>query len=125
MNLYAHQQKIVDEDKHYAGLFLGTGAAKTLTALCLARGKTLVICPKTQKEDQNWEREAKKNKLKIDLTVISKEEFKKNASKMSRYDTVIVDEAHTCLGATPNIRYVKKQPIPKTSQIFEELGIWF
>jgi len=40
---------------------------------------------------------------------------------MKPYDTVIVDEAHTCLGVTPNIRWVKGQSYPKTSQLFEEL----
>jgi hypothetical protein len=125
-NLFQHQLDIIREDPQVAGLFLGTGSGKTLVALSLARGTTLVICPKTQKEDRNWEREAMKNKLKIDLTVMSKEEFRKlcQAGYTKRYDTVIVDEAHTCLGVTPNVRYVKKQPIPKTSQLFEELGIY-
>ncbi len=119
--LYDHQIKIIDEDKARTGIFLGTGAAKTLTALCLARGKTLVICPKTQKEDRNWEREAQKNKLKIDLTVMSKEQFRTLACGLKSFDTVIVDEAHTCLGATPNVKWVKRQAVPKTSQLFEEL----
>ena len=39
-------------------LFLGTG--KTRTALCLAEGNTLVICPKQQREDKTWERENEK-----------------------------------------------------------------
>ena len=131
MILYAHAQKIVDEDKPYAGLFLGTGSTKTRIALFLARGRTLVICPKTQKEDRNWEREVQKiQKVKkdfhIDLEVLSKETFKSmcQAGFRKRFDTIIIDEAHTCLGVTPNVRYVKKQPIPKTSQIFEELGMF-
>lgn len=122
--IYKHQLEIIREDKPRTGLFLGTGSGKTLIALSLARGKTLVICPKTQKEDRNWEREAQKNKIKIDLTVISKEEFRKRAALLKPFDTIIVDEAHTCLGVTPNIRWVKKQAIPKTSQLFEELGLY-
>ena len=122
--IYKHQLDIITEDKPKTGLFLGTGSGKTLTALSLARGTTLVICPKTQKEDRNWEREAQKNKIHIDLTVVSKEEFRKRASTLRPYNTVIVDEAHTCLGVTPNIRWVKKQAIPKTSQLFEELGLY-
>jgi len=127
--LYTHAQKIVDEDKPVAGLFLGTGSTKTRIALFLARGSTLVICPKTQKEDRNWEREvmkirAEKKDFHIDLTVISKETFRTVAATLKPFDTVIVDEAHTCLGVTPNVRYVKKQPIPKTSQLFEELGLY-
>jgi len=119
--LYKHQMDIVREDKSKIGLFLGTGAGKSLIGLSLARGSTLVICPKTQKEDRNWEREAQRNKLKIDLTVISKEEFRKRAFGLKPYDTVIVDEAHTCLGVTPSVKWVKKQAVPKTSQLFEEL----
>ena len=126
--LYAHAQKIVDEDKEKVGLFLGTGSTKTRIALFLAKGKTLVICPKTQKEDRNWEREVIKIQevlpsFRINLTVFSKEKFKSMCQDGYRenFDTIIIDEAHTCLGVTPTIRYVKKQPIPKTSQIFEEL----
>lgn len=122
--IYKHQLDIITEDKPRTGLFLGTGSGKTLTALSLARGKTLVICPKTQKEDRNWEREAQKNKIHLELTVMSKEVFRKVAFNLKPFDTVIVDEAHTCLGVTPNIKWVKKQAIPKTSQLFEELGLY-
>lgn len=129
MNLYAHQKKIIVEDKPVTGLWLGTGSGKTRIALSLARGQTLVICPKTQKEDENWEREAAKMDPKdlgydFQLTTISKENFRRDAHLLGRFDTVIVDEAHTCLGATPNVRYVKKVAIPKTSQLFEELGLY-
>ena len=120
-NLYKHQIDIIAENRPKTGLWLGTGAGKTLIALLLARGKTLVICPKTQKEDKNWERECQKNNLKIDLTVISKETFRRDAHSLPVYETVIVDECHTSLGVTPNIRWKNKKPIPKTSQIFEAL----
>ena len=127
--LYDHQKKIIKEDKPIAGLWLGTGSGKTRTALYLAKGKTLIIAPKTQVEDRNWEREA----MAIQSTamaggmpiilpmVISKETFRRDWESLGKFDTVIVDEAHTCLGVTPNIRFVKKQPIPKTSQLFEAL----
>jgi superfamily II DNA or RNA helicase len=126
--LYDHQKKIIEEDKKQCGLFLGTGSGKTRTALCLARGyKVLIIAPKTQVEDRNWEREGL-NLDGIDPTlhamrvhVISKETFRRDHAKLPRYDTVIVDECHTCLGVTPNIRYKNRQPIPKTSQLFEAL----
>lgn len=121
MNLYQHQKKIIDEDKPKAGLFLGTGSGKTLVALLLARGNTLVICPKTQREDQNWEREKKKNFIALNLHVMSKEEFKKYEPTLGAFDTVIVDEAHTCLGVTPNTRQRNKRIIPKASQIYEAL----
>lgn len=125
-DLYAHQQKIIDDDKPVAGLFMGTGSGKTRTALMLAKGLIIVICPKTQKEDGNWERELKilKRKDNATLTILSKEEFRRDWESLPECDTLIVDEAHTCLGVTPNIRYVKRKPIPKTSQLFEALGMY-
>lgn len=120
--LYDHQKKIIKDDKKKTGLWLGTGSGKTRIALLLARGNTLVICPKTQAEDRNWEREAEK--LEMDATklfVVSKEKFKKIAQTLPRMNTVIIDEAHTALGVTPSIRYVKRQPRPKASQLFEAL----
>ena len=136
MNLYTHQQKIIDDDPKKCGLFLGTGSGKTRVALLLARGRTLVICPKTQKEDGNWEREldtlakevwvtnGKWDLLKCPLgqvTTISKETFRRDHTTLPAYDTVIVDEAHTCLGVTPNTRHRNKKEIPKSSQLYEAL----
>jgi superfamily II DNA or RNA helicase len=125
--LYAHQQRIVDEDPKWTGFFLGTGSGKTRTALHLARGSTLVICPKTQKEDGNWEREwdsmvrAGTAHPGAHVTTISKETFRRDWQTLQRYNTVIVDEAHTCLGVTPNTRQRKKVIIPKASQLYEAL----
>lgn len=129
MKLYDHQKKIIEEDKPHAGLFMGTGSGKTRTALLLAVGRTLVIAPKTQFEDKNWEREIDKipdKDLRItEFYVISKETFRKIASAwLKTFDTIIVDEAHTCLGVTPNVRWIKRKPIPRTSQLFEELGMY-
>lgn len=117
--LYSHQIEIIEQDPTKCGLWLGTGSGKTLIALSLARGKTLVIAPKTQKEDKNWEREVAKNKLKIDLTVISKETFRRDHLKLPSFNTVIIDEAHLCLGVTPNTRQRKRVTIPRASQLFE------
>jgi len=118
MSYYKHQKEIIDEDKKKVGLFLGTGSGKTRTALALAKGRTLVICPKTQYEDKNWQRE---NTIGVDLTTISKETFRRDVHILPHFDTVIVDEAHTCLGVTPNTRQRKKQIIPRASQLFEAL----
>lgn len=122
-SLYAHQQEIVGEDPHYCGLWLGTGTGKTRTALLLARGKTLVIAPKTQVEDQNWNRENVLLGGHVPfLAVISKEMFRRdNETLADDFETIIVDEAHTCLGATPNVRWVKKVPYPRSSQLFDAL----
>jgi len=117
MQLFSHQKAIIEADPKKTGLFLGTGSGKTRIALELARGETLVICPKTQKEDGNWERELK-NKI---VTVISKETFRRDHAKLGRFNTVIVDECHTTAGVTPSVRYRNKQAIPKASQLFEAL----
>ena len=121
MILYEHQKKIIKEDKKKTGLFLGTGSSKTRIALELAQGNILVIVPKTQFEDKNWQKENQKWNINKFITVVSKETFRRDAHTYPRFDTVIIDEAHVCLGATPTIRYVKKQPVPKTSQIFDAL----
>ena len=117
--LYDHQKKIIAEDKHKCGLFLGTGASKTRTALELAKGSTLVICPKQQRDDKTWERENEKWGTKKNLVVISKEDLRKNWSKLPRYDTVIIDECHNNLGVLPAYVQRKGLQYPKTSQIFE------
>lgn len=126
MKLYDHQQKIIDDDPKKCGLWLGTGSGKTAIALLLARGKTLVICPKTQKEDKNWERQREnmtRSQINFVLVVVSKEEFRRDWESLAlvSWDTVIVDEAETCLGATPNIKWVKKIAHVKASQLFEAL----
>jgi len=90
--LYEHQKKIIEADKHKCGLFLGTGASKTRTALELAEGKTLVICPKQQREDKTWERENEKWGTKVDLKVISKEDLRKMWDTLPGCTTLIIDE---------------------------------
>jgi hypothetical protein len=117
--LYEHQKKIIQEDKKWCGIFQGTGSGKTATCLHLAKDKTLVICPKQQREDKTWEKNAEKFGIKIDLNVVSKEEFRRDYESILQYDTVIIDEAHNCLGILPDTRQRKGVQIPKTSQIFE------
>lgn len=112
MKLYKHQQDIVDADPLKCGLFLGTGSGKSLTALTLAQGKILVICPKTTSEDETW----RKGK---EVTIISKETFRRDWETLPPFDTVIIDEAHTVCGVSPAIVYRKKEPHPKTSQLFD------
>ncbi len=116
--LYDHQKKIIKADKHRCGLFLGTGASKTRTALELAEGKTLVICPKQQRDDQTWERENEKWGTKVDLKVISKEDLRKTWEELPSCTTLIIDEVHTVLGVQPMFRYKKGFQYPRTSQLF-------
>jgi RecG-like helicase len=117
--LYEHQKKIIKEDKLKCGLFLGTGASKTRTALELAEGMTLVICPKQQREDQTWQRENKKWGTNKRLTVISKEDLRRDWEKLPAYKTVIIDECHNNFGVMPSYVQRKGIQIPKTSQIFD------
>ena len=117
--LYEHQIKIIKEDKHKCGLFLGTGASKTRTALELAEGSVLVICPKQQRDDQTWERENEKWGTDKKLSVISKEDLRKIWEELPYYDTVIIDECHNNLGVRPEYVQRKGIQIPATSQIFE------
>lgn len=117
--LYDHQKKIIKENKLKCGLFLGTGASKTRTALELSEGPILVICPKQQRDDETWQRENKKWGTNKDLTVISKEDLRKMWNELGRFTTVIIDECHNNLGVLPVYVQRKGVQIPKTSQIFE------
>lgn len=119
--LCEHQKRIVDEDKKWTGIFQGTGAMKTRTALEIAEGQTLVICPKQQREDETWQDNMRKFDIRKDVTVISKEDFRRDYATLSGYDTVIVDECHHMLGVLPETRQRNKVLIPKASQLFEGL----
>lgn len=117
--LYKHQQDIIAENKSKCGLFMGTGSAKTRTALEIAEGSVLVICPKQQRDDKTWENNAKKFDIILNMTVVSKEDIRRDWEKLPPFDTVIIDECHTVLGVTSETRTRNKKQIPKTSQIFE------
>jgi superfamily II DNA or RNA helicase len=116
--LYEHQKKIIKEDRHKCGLFLGTGASKSRTALEMAEGNTLVICPKQQRDDGTWTRENEKWETGVDLTVISKEDLRKQWDTLPAFTTVIIDECHNNLGISPMCIQRKGVEIPKASQIF-------
>ena len=117
--LYHHQKKIIRENKMKCGLFLGTGASKTRTALEMAEGNVLVICPKQQRLDHTWLNENEKWGTNKTLTVISKEDLRRDWNHLLRYDTVIIDECHYNLGVMPQYVQRKKVQIPKTSGIFD------
>jgi Helicase conserved C-terminal domain len=121
MKPYKHQQEVIDKDPKYSLFAFGCGCGKTFLALSLAEGNTLVICPKTIRDAKTWENQLRSivvHKISF-LKVISKEEFKRDYESLPKFNTVIIDEVHTVLGLTPNIRYKNKMPIPKASQLFE------
>ena len=117
--LYEHQERIIGEDKKKCGLFLGTGGAKTRTALEMATGSVLVICPKQQKLDETWEKNAMKFNIDVNMAVISKETFRRDWDTLPPFNTVIIDECHNNMGVLPQMRQLRNQEIPKTSQMFE------
>ena len=125
MQLYAHQKAIIARDPLHHGLWLGTGSSKTRTALEMAQGRVLIVVPKQQRLDKHWEKENKKFNINKDVTVISKEEFRRDAKKLPKYDTLIVDESHYFFsGLQPDTRQVNKQVVPKTSQMFDALMMY-
>jgi superfamily II DNA or RNA helicase len=117
--LYEHQKKIIEENKNRTGLFLGTGGGKTRVALELATGTILVICPKQQRDDKTWQRNATKFNISKKIAVVSKEELRRDWETYERFETVIIDEVHNNLGVLPEVRQRQKKQIPKCSQVFE------
>jgi superfamily II DNA or RNA helicase len=123
--LYDHQKKIIADDPKWKGLWQGTGSAKTRTSLELAQGKTLVIVLKTQRDEQKFENENKRFGINKDITVLSKEDFKKLHRTLPRFDTVIVDEAHKFFSGV-HTKEVTRRGVkyPQTSQLFDALK-WY
>lgn len=91
--LYKHQQKTVDENKPKLLLAHGMGTGKTVTALSLAEKnntKPLIIVPKPVK--MKWQKTA--DDMKVQCLVMTREEFRRDATKLEDYNAVIVDEVH-------------------------------
>jgi len=120
--LYQHQKDLQALDPKKTGIFWGTGGSKTISTLLLAEGKTLVVCPKILRDDKTWERNLEKLGKKLDITVVSKEDIRRDWEKYPHYDTVIVDETHTVASVSPSIVYRKKIAYPKTSQMFDAVN---
>lgn len=119
MKLYAHQQKIIDDDPKQALLALGTGGGKTLVGLCLARQRTFVVVAKQQKLDRTWEENDARFGLNRDITVMSKEDFRRDWEILGPCHTLIIDECHYVLGMLPDTKQVRGMEVPKTSQMYE------
>ena len=103
LTLYPHQQNFLDRNIHRHLLAFGTGLGKTLTAIeYIKKHKirtTLVICPKTIKEQ--WEAELHKHlsiQPNLKSLVVTKEQFRDKFDHSVPADLVIVDEAHFFFG---------------------------
>ncbi len=121
---YAHQMRVINEAPKKKLIAFGCGGGKTRLVLRLCKdqgGTVLVVAPKTPIMDKTWEREMEKTNIKIPLTAISKEGFKKNAPKA---DILVLDEAHFALGIRPETRQKDKVQYPKTSQIHDAVVEW-
>lgn len=112
MQLYKHQQALVDlfPKRHLLAWQVRTG--KTLTAIHLANKagvSTLVIVPKKLKDQ--WKRELQTHAT-FKGHILSKEEFKRDFKDIPKYDCLIVDEAHHFSGMKSQVskaleKYIK------------------
>lgn len=117
--LYKHQKDFLALNPNKSSLVWSCGTGKTRTALEWAKGRiTLIICPKALKA--NWIREARKW-LPGQFVVLTKEEFRRDASMLSEFEAVIVDEVHNGF-LTPNFKsqmskalkkYLAKHSVPR------------
>jgi len=96
IQLYRHQEELLNKNPHRCGIFYEMGGGKTAVAIRLAEkngDSCLVVCPKSLREQ--WEAEIEKFKTKnIEWHVITKEQFKKQINELYEFDCVIADECH-------------------------------
>lgn len=100
--LYAHQQRFLERNPAKCLLCWSTGTGKTRTAIEWAQKNkewALIIVPKALK--QNWIRNRdffQQNQIDqigvVSMCIITKEEFRRDWRNLTKYNTVIVDEAH-------------------------------
>lgn len=93
MQLFAHQQRLLDKNPKRCLIAHDTGTGKTITVLSLAeknKAVALVIVPKALKE--NWGRAV--SNFSLPHKIVSKEEFRRDWESLPRYAAVIIDEAH-------------------------------
>lgn len=101
MQLRQYQQDVVNNVPNKWGLFFQVRVGKTPTAIALAcaRAKTaLVICPKSLREQWKGEIERWNTTQNCEFCVLSKEEFRKRHMSLTRFDAIIIDEAHYAFG---------------------------
>lgn len=120
-NLYNHQKEFLKQNPDKSSLIWSCGTGKTRTSIEWAKlGEfgTLIICPKSLKT--NWIREIERWGLQA-FTVLTKEEFRRDAKELPPYQQIIVDEVHNGF-LTPLFRsemskalrsYLKKHNVPR------------
>lgn len=107
-NLYKHQAEFLQKNPDCTALVWSCGLGKTLAACMWGKqkgGTTLIICPKALRE--TWTRQAEDVNLmppskEYGQYIFSKEEFRKDADKLKKFDNVIVDEYHSAGFVTPH-----------------------
>ncbi len=100
----------------------GTGKTRTAIEWGQMTSDCLIVCPKALKT--NWEREIGKyfhKGIPWSVCVKTKEEFRRDHKKLSKFDSVIVDEVHNGF-LTPNFKsqmskalkwYLKEHKVPR------------
>lgn len=94
MNLYKHQQEILDRNPARHLIAFGTGTGKTRTAIELSKKNNvvpLIIVPKALKT--NWVNACSTWGLP-NFLIVTKEEFRRDWDELGGYDAIIVDEFH-------------------------------
>lgn len=119
MELFAHQKRIIDDNPIKCGFWLGTGSGKSRIMAELAEGRTIVLSPKQQKVDRNFEKAVERFGIILNVETYSKEQFKKNWDQIGECKTLCIDECDEFLGIGTTTVKRGDRRVPKTSQIFE------
>lgn len=120
--LFKHQERFLAKNPNKILLCWDTGTGKTRGAIewIKIRGAVegiLIICPKALKE--NWKRSLTLWGLNTNLNyiqILTKEEFRRDAEKLEKYEVVVIDEAHYFSGQksqmSKNLRkYLRKHKV--------------
>lgn len=112
------QAMILADDPHRYLISADTGGGKTLLALWLSEGKTIVVSPKTNRIDANFARDCALIDMEPPLH-LSKEDFKKNPPEAC--DTLILDECEWAFGVDATTYKKKGIEHIKTSAIHQAI----
>ena len=119
MQLYAHQQRILDKNPKKYLIAHGTGTGKTFTALSLAdknKVPAIIIVPKALKE--TWGRAISMFHEKH--LIMSKEEFRRDWQGIAKYNAIIIDEAH----AFANYKSLLSKALTRYQKLHKPEYVW-